>query len=93
MPPEKATKDVENIAGMNRLFASWWTSGSRSARYTMPGTKGNELELIQSHMAQKPVLRGEVRARALRVRSVPKEETWASGVQSAWVGECGCEAD
>ena len=29
-----------------------------------------ELELIQSHMAQKPVLRGEVGARALRVRSV-----------------------
>ena len=28
-----------------------------------------ELELIQSHMAQKPVLRGEVGARALRVRS------------------------
>ena len=27
-----------------------------------------ELELIQSHMAQKPVLRGEVGARALRVR-------------------------
>jgi hypothetical protein len=28
-----------------------------------------ELELIQSHMAQKPMLRGEVGARALRVRS------------------------
>ena len=28
-----------------------------------------ELELIKSHMAQKPVLRGEVGARALRVRS------------------------
>ena len=35
-----------------------------------------ELELIQAHMAQKPVLRGEVEvgARALRVRSVPREE-------------------
>ena len=29
----------------------------------------NEIELIQSHMAQKPMLRGEVGARALRVRS------------------------
>ena len=28
-----------------------------------------ELELIQSHMAQKQMLRGEVGARALRVRS------------------------
>jgi len=33
-----------------------------------------ELELIQAQMAQKPVLRGEVGARALRVRSVSREE-------------------
>ena len=53
-----------------------------------------ELELIQPQMAQKPMLRGEVGARALRVRSVSREEVWASaGVQSAWVGGCGCEAD
>ena len=53
-----------------------------------------ELELIQPHMAQKPVLRGEVGARALRVRSVSREEAWASvGVQGAWVSGCGCEAD
>ena len=46
-----------------------------------------ELELIQSHMAQKPVLRGEVGARALRVRPVSREEAGASaGVQGAWVG-------
>ena len=37
-----------------------------------------ELELIQAHMAQKPVLRVEVGARALRVRSVSREEAWAS---------------
>ena len=37
-----------------------------------------ELELIQTHMAQKPMPRGEVEARALRVRSVPREEEWAS---------------
>ena len=44
-----------------------------------------ELELIQTHMAQKPVLRVEVGARALRVRSVSREEAWASaGVQGAW---------
>jgi hypothetical protein len=53
-----------------------------------------ELELLQSHTAQKPVLRGEVGARALRVRLVSREEAWASaGVQGAWVGGCGCEAD
>ena len=46
-----------------------------------------ELELIQSHMAQRPVLRGEVEARSLRVRSVSREEAWASAsVQGAWVG-------
>ena len=32
-----------------------------------------ELELIQTHKAQKPVLRVEVGARALRVRSVSRE--------------------
>ena len=53
-----------------------------------------QLELIQFHMAQKPMLRGEVGARALRVRSVPREGAWASaGVQGAWVSECGCEGD
>ena len=53
-----------------------------------------ELELTQTHMAQKPVLRVEVGARALRVRSVSREEAWASaGVQVAWVSGCGCEAD
>ena len=37
-------------------------------------------------MAQKPVLRVEVGARALRVRSVSREEAWASaGVQVSWV--------
>ena len=53
-----------------------------------------ELELIQSHMAQKLILRGEVDARALCVRSVPREGAWASaGVHGAWVGGCGCEAN
>jgi len=61
-----------------------------------------ELELIQSHMAQKPVLRGEVgcacvaREVSVGVRggSVWREEVGAgAGVQGAWVGGCGCEAD
>jgi len=53
-----------------------------------------ELELIQARMTQKPVLRVEVGARALRLRSVPREEAWASaGAQDAWVSGCGCEAD
>ena len=51
-----------------------------------------ELEPIQSQMAQKPALRGEVGARALRVQSVPREEVWASAdVQGAWMS--GFEAD
>ena len=49
-----------------------------------------ELELIQSQMAQKPVLRGDVGARALHVRSVSREDAWASAdVQG---GGCECEA-
>ena len=45
-------------------------------------------------MAKKPVLRGEVGARALRVRSVSRGGALASaGVQGAWVSGCGCEAD
>ena len=54
-----------------------------------------ELELVQTHRAQKPVLRVEVGARVLRVRSVSREEEWASaGVQGAWVSGCGeCEAE
>ena len=45
------------------------------------------LELIQSHMAQKPVLRGEVGCACVaREVSVEREEVWASaGVQGAWV--------
>ena len=54
-----------------------------------------ELELIQPHMAQKPVLRDEVGCACVaRERSVSREEVWASaGVQGAWEGGCGCEAD
>ena len=37
-----------------------------------------ELELIQTHVVQKPVLRVEVGARALRVRLVSREVAWAS---------------
>ena len=52
-----------------------------------------ELELMQAHMAQKPVLRVEVGARALRMRPVSREGAWASaGMQGAWVSRCGCEA-
>ena len=53
-----------------------------------------ELGLIQPHMAQKPMQLLELGARALRVRSVSREEAWASaGVQDACVSGCGCEAD
>ena len=52
-----------------------------------------ELELIQTHRAQKPVLRVEVGAHALLVRSVSREVAWAgAGVQDVWVGGCRCEA-
>ena len=53
-----------------------------------------KLELVQAHMAQETMLRVEVGARALRVRSVSREEAWAiAGVKDAWMSGCGCEAD
>ena len=53
-----------------------------------------ELELLQAHMAQRPLLRVEVGARALRMWSVSREGAWASaGMQGAWVSGCGREAD
>ena len=64
-----------------------------AARPRGVGHESKELELIQTHMAQKPVLRVELGARALRVRSVSREDAWASaGVKDAWVSGCGCEA-
>ena len=72
-------------------------SGPEAYRYKCKHTSKSselELELIQPQMAQKPVLRGEVGARALRVRLVSGGEVWASaGVQGAWVSGCGCEVE
>ena len=57
------------------------------------GQRVLEFELIHTHVAQRPVLRVEVGARALRVRPVSREEAWASaGVQCAWVSWCGWRA-
>ena len=45
-------------------------------------------------MAQKPMLRVDAGELSLRVRSVSREEAWASaGVNDAWVSGCGCETD
>ena len=46
------------------------TSDLSSGIYETPLQLYLELELMQTYMAQKPVLRVEVGARALRVRSV-----------------------
>jgi len=55
------------------------------------GNSSGEFEPIQSHMAPKPMQRGKVGARALRVQSVSREGAWASaGAQGAWVSGCGC---
>ena len=45
-------------------------------------------------MAQKPVLRGEVGCACVAREVSAEREVWAgAGVQGAWVGGCGCEAD
>ena len=55
---------------------------------------GNSNELIQPHMAQKPLLRAEVHVRALRASQNVKESRrhgWARYVPEEWagMGECG----
>ena len=51
--------------------------------------------ILSQQVAQKPMPRGEVGARALRVRLVAKEGAWASaGVQGAWLsGLCSSTGD
>ena len=56
--------------------------------YTQPTEL--ELELIQSHMAQKPMLRGEVGARALRVRSDMRGHGQVRLCKALGCGRCGC---
>jgi hypothetical protein len=48
-----------------------------------------ELELILSQMAQKPMLRGEVGARALRIRSVVREHGQVRLCKALDCGTCG----
>ena len=49
-----------------------------------------ELELILSQMAQKPMLRGEVGARALRVRSDVRGHGQVRLCKALGCGKCGC---
>ena len=49
-----------------------------------------ELELILSQMAQKPMLRGEVGARALRVRSDVRGHGQVRLCKALDCGKCGC---
>ena len=48
------------------------------------------LELIQPHMAQKPMLRVEVGARALRVRSDVRGHGQVRLCKALGCGRCGC---
>ena len=68
----------------------------RSGIVESPGNLSMKLELglIQPHMAQKPVLRGEVGCACVaREVSVERGGMASAGVQGAWVGGCGREAD
>ena len=55
-----------------------------------PGQSELELELILSQMAQKPMLRGEVGARALRVRSDFRGHRQVRLCKALGCGRCGC---
>jgi len=52
---------VDGGGGVSKLNFCWLESSRRNVEL--------ELEIILSQMAQKPMLRGEVGARALRIRS------------------------
>jgi len=53
-----------------------------------------ELELMQSHMTQKPVLRGEVGCACVaREISVERGGMGERGCARRFLGGCGCEAD
>ena len=91
---ERGTKALYGQGAIPLIFPHHFANEKVATNRLLFFKKCTELELIQSHMAQKLVLRGEVVARALRVRSVSREEAWASaGVQGAWVSGCGYEAD
>jgi hypothetical protein len=50
-----------------------------------------ELELIQTQMAQKPMLRADVYARALRASQyVKRAEVWVGARRARWVGRNRC---
>ena len=86
--------EMRNFSQKRMIQATTWILKTITKKLLAGFELELELELIQSHMAQKPMLRGEVGARALCVRSVSREEAWASaGVQGALVGGCGCEAE
>ena len=57
---------------------------------TFSGVHELELELIQPRMAQKPMLRGEVGARALRVRSDVRGHGQVRLCKALGCGRCGC---
>jgi len=66
---------LEDVPRAIRRGAGPGLRGPGSAR---PPQAKLELELIQPHMAQKPVLNGvKWGARVLRVRSVSREKVWA----------------
>ena len=76
-------------AGCAAIFApgacgplSYANCGARLACRPSGRTRTRTTE-IQAHMAQKPVLRVEVGARALRVRSVSREEALVLGSKAA----------
>ena len=53
-----------------------------------------ELELIQTQMAQKPMLRAEVYARALRAsQNVKRAEMWVGARCALWVGGAWASAE
>jgi len=82
------------VAAASAVEMQYFDSPPWRRTQTLQSPHELELELIQSHMAQ-PMLRSEVGCACVaREVSVEKEKVWASaGVQGAWVGGCGCEAD
>ena len=85
---------VEVADGQDPASAHWLTS--RRTVTTCACWQGgkapasNSNELILSQMAQKPMLRGEVGARALRVRSDVRGHGQVRLCKALGCGKCGC---
>ena len=65
---------IQTLAFLNQFFFQSFTHCIENALYVLDNDSKLELELIQTQMAQKPMLRAEVYAHAMRASQNRKKE-------------------